>query len=163
MKQNKILILPGDGIGHEICAVATDVIEAIAQLENIDISINHAAIGGTSYDQHGTPLTDEVLATALQSDAVLLGAVGGKQWESLDISVRPEKGLLRLRKEMDLFANLRPAILHKPLADASSLKPELVADLVERPNSDRLAVRPSSLLHKSHRTLLSKEGEEGLT
>ena len=121
--------MPGDGIGHEICAVATDVLEAIAELENIDISLTHAAIGGTSYDQYGTPLTDEVLATALESDAVLLGAVGGKQWESLDISVRPEKGLLRLRKEMDLFANLRPAILHKPLADASSLKPELVADL----------------------------------
>lgn len=129
MKQKKLLILPGDGIGHEICSVATDVLEVIAALEDINLEINHAAIGGTSYDLYGTPLSDEVLAIALDSDALLLGAVGGKQWESLDISVRPEKGLLRLRKELDLFANLRPAILHKPLADASSLKPELVADL----------------------------------
>ncbi len=126
---NRILILPGDGIGHEICSVATQVIEATAKHCSFEIQIEHADIGGTSYDRCGSPLSDEVLAIARKSDAILLGAVGGKQWESLDISVRPEKGLLRIRKELDLFANLRPAILHQPLADASSLKPELVAGL----------------------------------
>ena len=126
---HNILILPGDGIGHEICAVAIDVLQELASLESLDITIEQAEIGGTSYDLHGTPLTEQVLAKAKSADAVLLGAVGGTQWESLDISLRPEKALLRLRKEMDLFANLRPAILHKPLADASSLKPELVEDL----------------------------------
>ncbi|MEL0036336.1 MAG: 3-isopropylmalate dehydrogenase [Gammaproteobacteria bacterium] len=124
-----ILILPGDGIGHEICAVAKEVLQQLATNEGLDINISEAAVGGTSYDMHGTPLTEAVLHEAKQADAILLGAVGGTQWESLDISVRPEKALLSLRKELDLFANLRPAILHKPLADASSLKPELVADL----------------------------------
>ena len=127
--QKNILILPGDGIGHEICAVATDVLNELAALEQLDLAIEREDIGGTSYDLHGTPLTESVLSKAKAADAVLLGAVGGTQWESLDISVRPEKALLRLRKELDLFANLRPAILHKPLADASSLKPELVEDL----------------------------------
>lgn len=126
---SNVLILPGDGIGHEISQVAREVLETLMSIDNIDITINQANVGGTSYDAHGTPLTEETLALAKSADAILLGAVGGPKWEPLDISVRPEKALLRLRKELDLFANLRPAILFEPLASASSLKPELVANL----------------------------------
>ena len=125
----KVLILPGDGIGHEISQSAQLVLEAAMSLYNFELDIAHDVIGGTAYDVHGTPLAEQTLENAKSADAILLGAVGGPKWEPLDISVRPEKALLRLRKELDLFANLRPAMLFKPLAEASSLKPELVADL----------------------------------
>ncbi len=91
--------------------------------------MTHDLVGGAAYDVHGVPLADETLEKAKQSDAILLGAVGGYQWESLDISVRPEKGLLSLRSNLELFANLRPAYLFPQLADASTLKPEVVAGL----------------------------------
>ncbi|MPQ77033.1 3-isopropylmalate dehydrogenase [Hydrogenovibrio sp. JE_KL2] len=125
----EVLILPGDGIGPEITAEAVKVLEALKQSDGLDIAMTEDLVGGAAYDVHGVPLADETMVKAKAADAVLLGAVGGYKWESLDISVRPEKGLLRLRSEMELFANLRPAYLFKQLADASTLKPEIVAGL----------------------------------
>jgi len=125
----KILVLPGDGIGPEIVAEAVKVIEYLRSECGLAIETEQGLIGGASYDAHGEPLTAATLAKAKAVDAVLLGAVGGHQWESLPIAVRPEKGLLGLRAGMGLFANLRPAILYPQLADASSLKPEVVAGL----------------------------------
>lgn len=124
-----VLILPGDGIGPEITAEAVKVLEALRVADGLDITMSEDLVGGAAYDVHGIPLADETMAKAQDADAILLGAVGGYKWESLDISVRPEKGLLRLRSEMELFANLRPAYLFPQLADASTLKPEVVAGL----------------------------------
>jgi 3-isopropylmalate dehydrogenase len=124
----KIAVLPGDGIGPEIVAEALKVLKRLGA-DGLDISMDEAPVGGAGYEASGKPLPDETLALAKASDAILLGAVGGYQWESLDISVRPEKGLLGLRAELELFSNLRPAILYKQLADASTLKPEVVSGL----------------------------------
>ncbi|WP_321276668.1 3-isopropylmalate dehydrogenase [Thiomicrorhabdus indica] len=124
-----VLILPGDGIGPEITAEAVKVLNKLVETDGLDISMEEDLVGGAAYDVHGVPLADETMQKAHDADAVLLGAVGGYKWESLDISVRPEKGLLRLRKEMELFANLRPAMLFPQLASASTLKPEVVAGL----------------------------------
>jgi 3-isopropylmalate dehydrogenase len=125
----KILILPGDGIGTEIVAQAVKLLEGLRDRYGFRMELEHAHIGGTAYDHHGSPLPDQTLALARQADAVLMGAVGGPQWEALPRESRPERGLLRLRSELDLFANLRPAILYPELVNASSLKPELVAGL----------------------------------
>jgi len=125
----EVLILPGDGIGPEITAEAVKVLEALKATDNLDINMTEDLVGGAAYDVHGVPLADATMDKAHAADAVLLGAVGGYKWESLDISVRPEKGLLRLRSEMQLFANLRPAFLYPQLASASTLKPEVVAGL----------------------------------
>lgn len=124
----RILILPGDGIGHEIVAEAVKVIETL-KASGLDVELEHGLVGGTAYDETGSPLPEQTLAQARAADSILLGAVGGYKWESLDISVRPEKGLLGLRAELDLFANLRPATLYPQLADASTLKPEVVSGL----------------------------------
>ena len=124
----KIAVLPGDGIGQEIVAEAVKVIEAL-KANGLDVEMEQGLVGGTAYDETGSPLPEATLKLAKESDAILLGAVGGYKWESLDIAVRPEKGLLGLRAELDLFANLRPAILYPQLADASSLKPEIVSGL----------------------------------
>jgi len=124
----KILVLPGDGIGQEIVAEAVKVIKAL-QADGLDVEMENGLVGGTAYDETGSPLPEETLTKAKAADAILLGAVGGYKWESLDIAVRPEKGLLGLRAELDLFANLRPAILYPQLADASTLKPEVVSGL----------------------------------
>ena len=124
----KIAVLPGDGIGQEIVAEAVKIIKAL-QADGLDVEMKEGLVGGTAYDETGSPLPEETLTLAKESDAILLGAVGGYKWESLDISVRPEKGLLGLRAELDLFANLRPAILYPQLADASTLKPEVVSGL----------------------------------
>lgn len=124
-----VLILPGDGIGPEITAEAVKVLNKLMQTDGLDMRMEEDLVGGAAYDVHGVPLADATMAKAQAADAVLLGAVGGYKWESLDISVRPEKGLLRLRKEMGLFANLRPAFLYPQLASASTLKPEVVAGL----------------------------------
>ncbi|MDX1250979.1 MAG: 3-isopropylmalate dehydrogenase [Gammaproteobacteria bacterium] len=125
----KILVLPGDGIGTEIVAEAVKVLDALRRDFGLNVEMEHALVGGAAYDVHGHPLPEQTLALAKQADAVLLGAVGGHQWESLDIAVRPEKGLLGLRSGLGLFSNLRPAILYPQLADASTLKPEVVAGL----------------------------------
>ncbi|MDH5649671.1 MAG: 3-isopropylmalate dehydrogenase [Gammaproteobacteria bacterium] len=124
----KILILPGDGIGPEIVAEAVKVLE-ILRARGLDISIEQALVGGSAYDKYGKPLPDETLALARNADAVLLGAVGGPRWDNLEPGLRPEKALLGLRYELKLFSNLRPAILYPQLANASTLKPEVVAGL----------------------------------
>lgn len=124
----KIAVLPGDGIGPEIVAEAVKVLEKL-RTEGLDISLDYGLVGGAAYDETGTPLPEATLTLAKQADAILLGAVGGYKWEALDISVRPEKGLLGLRSELNLFANLRPAILYPQLASASTLKAEVVAGL----------------------------------
>lgn len=125
----KIAVLPGDGIGTEIVAEAIKVLEFLNADMALDLVFEPGLIGGAAYDAYGTPFPEQTLALAKEADAILLGAVGGYKWESLDISVRPEKGLLGLRSELQLFANLRPAILYPQLAGASSLKPEIVAGL----------------------------------
>jgi len=125
----KILVLPGDGIGQEIVAEAMKVINCLQSEFGLDVVVDEALVGGSAYDAVGHPLPDTTLDLAKEADAVLLGAVGGTKWESLDISLRPEKGLLGLRKELGLFANLRPAILYPQLADASTLKPDVVSGL----------------------------------
>jgi len=126
---NKILVLPGDGIGPEIVAEAIKVLECLSSEQDLATEIEYGLVGGAAYDASGHPLPDDTLALARVADAVLLGAVGGYKWESLDIAVRPEKGLLGLRAELELFSNLRPAILYPQLAGASSLKPEIVSGL----------------------------------
>jgi len=124
----KIAVLAGDGIGPEIVDEAIKVLQALAK-DGLDIELEYGLIGGAAYDETGTPLPDETVAISKAADAILLGAVGGYKWESLDISVRPEKGLLGIRSQLNLFANLRPAILYPQLADASTLKADVVAGL----------------------------------
>ena len=124
----KIAVLPGDGIGPEIVVEAVKVLEAL-KLQGLDVALEYGLIGGAAYDEAGTPLPAETVTISKDADAILLGAVGGYKWESLDIRVRPEKGLLGIRSELNLFANLRPAILYPQLADASTLKAEVVAGL----------------------------------
>lgn len=124
----KIAVLAGDGIGPEIVDEAVKVLNAFKQ-DGLDIELEYGLIGGAAYDETGSPLPEETLQMAKQADAILLGAVGGYKWESLDISVRPEKGLLGIRSQLNLFANLRPALLYPQLADASTLKPEVVSGL----------------------------------
>ncbi len=125
----KILVLPGDGIGPEITAQALRVLARLQRDFGLDVAIEHSLVGGASYEAHGRPLTEETLQRARAADAVLLGAVGGPKWESLDIALRPEKGLLGLRAGLGLFANLRPAMLYPQLVGASTLKPEVVSGL----------------------------------
>ncbi len=125
----KILLLPGDGIGQEIVAEAEKVLLTLQKEFGLNIELESALVGGSAYDEFGSPLPEQTLKLAQQADALLLGAVGGYKWEDLDISVRPEKGLLGLRAELDLFANLRPAILYPQLASASTLKDEVVSGL----------------------------------
>ena len=124
-----LLILPGDGIGPEAMAETVKVIDWFNANRATGFETEQDLVGGCAYDVHGKPLADATMDRAQQVDAVLLGAVGGPKWDNLDFSVKPERGLLRLRKEMDLFANLRPAICFPALADASSLKKELVEGL----------------------------------
>jgi 3-isopropylmalate dehydrogenase len=132
LKNYSVLVIAGDGIGPEIMKPAVAVLEAIGKKHGVGFNVTHGLVGGASIDAHGVPLTDDVLKTALASDAVLLGAVGGPKWEGLDYSVRPERALLALRKELGLFANLRPAKIYDALIDASTLKPEVLrgADLL---------------------------------
>ena len=120
-----LLLLPGDGIGPEVCAEVRRVAAALTP----DLKVEEAPYGGMSYDAYGTPLLDEVRDQAIASDAVLMGAVGGPKWADAPRHLRPEAGLLNLRKAMDVYANLRPAYCFEALAGASSLKPELVSGL----------------------------------
>jgi 3-isopropylmalate dehydrogenase len=128
MATPSLLILPGDGIGPEVMAEVRKVIDWFGT-QGLAFDVTEDLVGGAAYDAHGTPLTDATMAAAQAVDAVLLGAVGGPKYDALDFSVKPERGLLRLRKEMDLFANLRPAQCFDALADFSSLKKEVVAGL----------------------------------
>ncbi len=125
---NKILILPGDGIGPEIVGEALKVLEKL-RADGLDVALEHGLVGGSAYDAKGHPLPEETLQQARAADAILLGAVGGPRYESLDRPLRPEQGLLGLRAELKLFSNLRPAILYPQLAAASTLRPEIVSGL----------------------------------
>ena len=124
----KIAVLPGDGIGPEIVKQAVKVLKSLAR-DGLNIEMDEAPIGGAGYDAAQDPLPPKTLALAKASDAVLLGAVGGPKYDTLPRPMRPEQGLLRIRKELGLFANLRPALLYEELANASSLKTEIVAGL----------------------------------
>ena len=125
----KVMVLPGDGIGAEVMAANLQLIEWLAKHKSLDFDISEDQVGGAAYDAYGVPLRDETLADAIASDAVLFGAVGGPQYDDLAFELKPERGLLALRKEMDLFANLRPAIVFDALVEASTLKPDVVSGL----------------------------------
>lgn len=124
----KIAVLPGDGIGPEIVGQAVRVLEALRS-DGLSIEMEQAPIGGAGWEAAGDPLPEATLALARQADAVMLGAVGGPKYDTLERSVRPERGLLRIRKELNLFANLRPAVVYPELCNASTLRPEVVAGL----------------------------------
>jgi 3-isopropylmalate dehydrogenase len=129
MANPSLLILPGDGIGPEVMEEVKRVIAWFGEKRGMAFDVSEDLVGGAAYDAHGTPLHDDTMAKALEVDAVLLGAVGGPKYDKLDFSLKPERGLLRLRKEMDLFSNLRPAQCFDALADFSSLKKDIVAGL----------------------------------
>ena len=129
VKKRKILLLPGDGVGPEVVAEVKKIIEWFNEKKSLDFETEEGLVGGASYEKHKKPITDEVFYKALESETVILGAVGGPKWDNLEFSKRPERGLLKLRKELKLFANLRPAICFDQLIDASSLKPEIVSGL----------------------------------
>jgi 3-isopropylmalate dehydrogenase len=129
MANPSLLILPGDGIGPEVMAEVERVIAWFGDKRDLSFDVETDLVGGAAYDAHGTPLHDDTMAKAHAADAVLLGAVGGPAYDDLDFSVKPERGLLRLRKEMDLFSNLRPAQCFDALADFSSLKRDIVSGL----------------------------------
>ena len=129
MANPSLLILAGDGIGPEVMAEVKRIIAWFGAKRGVTFDVTEDLVGGCAYDAHGTPLHNDTMAKAQAVDAVLLGAVGGPKYDNLDFSVKPERGLLRLRKEMDLFANLRPAQCFDALADFSSLKKDIVAGL----------------------------------
>jgi len=131
----RIVLLPGDGIGPEVTREARRVLERAAEVHGIALTFEEALIGGASIDAHGTPLQDEVVDLCRDSAAVLLGAVGGPKWDDMSVDLRPEKGLLSIRKELGLFANLRPASIFPALVHASTLRPEVVEGI------DMLVVR----------------------
>ena len=124
-----LMILPGDGVGPEVVKETLRVVDWLAKNKTISFNIKEGLVGGASYDKYGTPLTDETLVDTMEADAVLFGAVGSPKYDGVDFEKRPENGLLKLRKEMDLFANLRPAVVFPALVDASSLKPEIISGL----------------------------------
>jgi 3-isopropylmalate dehydrogenase len=129
VKKRKILLLPGDGIGPEVIKEVKKTLKWLNKNKSLDFEIDEDLVGGASYDKHQNPITDEVFYKALESEAVILGAVGGPKWDNLEFAKKPERALLKLRKELKLFANLRPAICFKQLVDASSLKPEIISGL----------------------------------
>jgi 3-isopropylmalate dehydrogenase len=126
---HKILLVAGDGIGPEIVGATEQVLEVLRQRFGLQCEIEHALMGGCAIDATGDSLPDATLALARSADAILFGAVGGAKWDNVERAIRPERGLLRLRAELDLFCNLRPAVLFPALADASTLKAELVSGL----------------------------------
>src|SRR3954447_17207882 len=129
MATHKLLLLPGDGIGPEVMAEVKRIIEFINNKGADKFTTEEALVGGCAYDAHGVAITDETMERAQAADAVIFGAVGGPKWDKVPYEVRPEAGLLRLRKDLGLFANLRPAICYPALADASALKRDLVEGL----------------------------------
>lgn len=128
-KKYQVILLPGDGIGPEVVGATRRVIDWFVDQGFINVQIEEDDIGGAAYERYGAPLSDETLAKCRASDAILLGAVGGPKWADVAYDKRPEAGLLRLRKELDLFANLRPALIFEALIDASTLKPEIIRGL----------------------------------
>ena len=129
MTTHTLLLLPGDGIGPEIMVEVKKVLAWFNARGTVSFETDEDLVGGAAYDAHGKAISDAAMDKAMAADAVLFGAVGGPKWDSVPYDVRPEAGLLRLRKDMQLFANLRPAICYPALADASSLKPEVVEGL----------------------------------
>ncbi|HEY3918309.1 MAG TPA: 3-isopropylmalate dehydrogenase [Stellaceae bacterium] len=125
----KILSLPGDGIGPEVMRQVNRVVEWFGKKRIASFDVTEDLVGGAAFDKYGTPLAEETMKRAMESDAVLFGAVGGPKWDNLPFAQKPERGLLRLRKDMDLFANLRPALVFDPLIGASTLKPEVIEGL----------------------------------
>ena len=128
-KERKILLLPGDGVGPEVIGEVNKIILWIKKNKSLDFKIEEGLVGGASYDKHKNPITDEVFYKALESEAVILGAVGGPKYDNLEFSKRPERALLKLRKELKLFANLRPAICFEQLVEDSPLKPNIISGL----------------------------------
>ena len=126
---HKILLLAGDGIGPEIMAEARKVLAALSDSGDLSIELEQGLLGGAGYDAEGDPLPDSTLALAKAADAILMGSIGGPKWEAIERAKRPERGLLRLRSELGVFANLRPAILYPELAESSSLKSEIISGL----------------------------------
>ena len=129
IKNRKILLLPGDGIGPEVIAEVKKVIQWLNSKKSLDFTMDEDLIGGASIEKHKSPITDEVFYKAMESEIIILGACGGPRWDNLEFSKKPERALLKLRKELKLFANLRPAICFKQLVEASSLKPEIISGL----------------------------------
>ena len=129
VKKRKILLLPGDGIGPEVIREVKKIIKWFNEKKSLDFEIDEGLIGGASIDVNKIPITDEVFYKSLECEAVILGACGGPKWDNLEFSKKPERALLKLRKELKLFANLRPAICFKQLVDSSTLKPEIVSGL----------------------------------
>ena len=127
--KKNILFLPGDGIGPEVSAEAEKVLVHISRLHHIDLEISKMLIGGIAIDQEGSPISKETIEIAKKADAIFLGGVGGPKWDALKPSLKPEKGLLKLRSELDLFANLRPSMSFEGLEDSSSLKKEIIESL----------------------------------
>ena len=134
----KLLVLPGDGIGPEVMREVRRVIDWMDRRRSVTFDITEDLVGGAAIDQRGTPITDETVAKARATDAILFGAVGGPRWDKLGFDMRPELAILRLRRELGLFANLRPAIVLEPLVDASTLKPDVIRGL------DLMIVREST-------------------
>ena len=128
-KKINILLLPGDGVGPEVCREAKKIIQAVSERFGLDITLDEDLIGGASIDKYQTPITNEVILKANSSDAILLGGVGGPKWDNLPPKDKPEKGLLRLRSELDFFANLRPSICFSETSGASTLKKEIIDGL----------------------------------
>ena len=128
-KAKQILFLPGDGIGPEVSAEAEKVLVHISQQYNFDLEIHNRLIGGIAIDKEGAPISDSTIDVAKQVDAIFLGGVGGPKWDSLEPANKPEKGLLRIRSELDLFANLRPSMAFPGLEDSSSLRKEVIEGL----------------------------------
>ena len=129
VKNRKILLLPGDGVGPEVVNEVKKVIQWFNSNKSLDFTIDEDLIGGASIEKHKSPITDEVFYKAMESEFIIFGACGGPKWDNLEFSKKPERALLKLRKELKLFANLRPAICFKQLVEASSLKPEIVSGL----------------------------------
>ena len=132
MADYKLLLLPGDGIGPEVMAEVERVVAWVNARGHAKIETETDMVGGCAYDAHGKAISDATVRKALQADAVMLGAVGGPKWDGVAYEQRPEAGLLRLRKDLELFANLRPAICYPALADASSLKPSVMPGSVPK-------------------------------
>ena len=138
MSAKSLLVLAGDGVGPEVVGQALRVLDRVQARTGLELSIEHDLVGGASIEAHGQPLTEAALAKARAADAILFGSVGGPRWGRLGFDARPEIGILKLRSELELFANLRPAVVFDPLVDASSLKPDIVRGL------DLMIVREST-------------------
>jgi len=150
-----ILILPGDGIGPEVVAEASKVVEHLRKSSGFDIELDHGLIGGAAIDAHGVPLPEETLGKAERADAILMGAVGGPKWDTVEREIRPERGLLKIRQALGLYANLRPALCFDELVEASTLKPEILRDL------DLLIVREltGGIYYGQPRGIVNENGE----